>query len=193
MGRKQTHCGQNIRSVYPDICLLGAQGCGAVVFGKGIEPKGLVEGGNGVSSLEKEMKGDLPERLEAGTLPAPAIVGLSEGARIVEELGIERIAEHERALFRLCRDALERIDGVRVLCPSHEGSVLLFEHERFGSEELAARLSDMDICVRGGYHCCALGHRRLGTVKDGATRVSFGVFNSSDDVERLCEALESMK
>ena len=169
--------------------LLGAQGCGAVVFGKGIEPKGLVEGGNGVLSLEKEMKGDLPERLEAGTLPAPAIVGLSEGARIVEELGVERIAEHERALFRLCRDALERIDGVRVLCPSHEGSVLLFEHERFGSEELAARLSDMDICVRGGYHCCALGHRRLGTVKDGATRVSFGVFNSSDDVERLADAL----
>lgn len=169
--------------------LLGAQGCGAVVFGKGIEPKGLVEGGNGVSSLEKEMKGDLPERLEVGTLPTPAIVGLSEGVRIVEELGVERIAEHERTLFGMCRDSLEMIDGVRVLCPSHEGSVLLFTHEGFGSEELAARLSDMDICVRGGYHCCALGHRRMGTEKSGAVRVSFGVFNSSDDVERLADAL----
>ena len=26
--RKQSHCGQNIRSVYPDIGLLGTQGCG---------------------------------------------------------------------------------------------------------------------------------------------------------------------
>ena len=169
--------------------LLGAQGCGAVVFGKGIEPKGLVEGGNGVSSLDREMRGDLPERIEAGTLPAPAIVGLCEGLRIVEALGVDRIASHERALFRLCRENLQQIDGVRVLCPSHEGSVLLFSHERYGSEELAAKLSDAGICVRGGYHCCALGHKRLGTERDGAARVSFGVFNSSDDVQRLADAL----
>ena len=172
--------------------LLGAQGCGAVIFRRGTEARGIVDGGNGVSSLEREMRGDLPERIEAGTLPTPAIVGLCEGVRIVEELGVDRIAAHERALFRLCADRLSRIDGISLHAGSYEGSVLLFSHNKFSSEELAARLSDMNICVRGGYHCCALGHRRLGTEKTGAVRVSFGVFNSSDDVEGLCEALASI-
>lgn len=169
--------------------LLGPQGCGAVVLGKRVYPKTLTEGGNGVTSLEGEMSGEPPERYEAGTLPTPAIVGLCEGLRTVASLGIEVIANHERELFRLAREKLSQIDGVKIYCPWHEGSVLLFNKKGIDSEELCQRLSQQGICTRGGYHCSALGHKTLGTDEGGALRISFGVYNSSYDVDRLCDAI----
>lgn len=172
--------------------LLGAQGCGAVIFGKRIRGRDLrtiVEGGNGIASLSAESSGELPERLEAGTLPIPAIEGLSQSLRILDELGIERIAEHERALFALCKESLERLGRVKIYCPQYEGAVLLFNVDGISSEELAARLDEQGICTRGGYHCAALAHKTLGTDGQGALRVSFGVFNSSDDVRALERAL----
>lgn len=172
--------------------LLGPQGCGAAILGKRMHPKTLVEGGNGVSSLEGEMSGEPPERYEAGTLPTPAIVGFCEGVRTVGALGIEAIANHEKELFRRAREGLSRIEGVRIYCPSEEGSVLLFNKEGIDSEELCQRLSDRGICTRGGYHCSALGHRTLGTADGGALRVSFGVYNSSYDVDRLCEEMRDI-
>jgi selenocysteine lyase/cysteine desulfurase len=172
--------------------LLGPQGCGAVIFGKGMLPRTLVEGGNGVNSLVGEMLGELPERYEAGTLPAPSIAGLCEGIRIVREVGVDTIADHERRLFSRAAEMIGKIRGTRIILPQYEGSVFSFEHERMGSEELAARLSDEGICTRAGFHCCALGHRTLGTASRGTVRVSFGVYNSSRDVERLTQAVKSI-
>lgn len=172
--------------------LLGPQGCGAAILGKGVMPKTLVEGGNGINSLEADTSGELPERYEAGTLPTPAIAGLCEGVRTVRALGIERIAEHERELFRRALIGLSQIEGVRIYCPHHEGSVLLFNKDGIDSEELCLALSERGICTRGGYHCSALGHKTLGTTNGGALRVSFGVYNSSYDVDKLCEALREI-
>ena len=169
--------------------LLGPQGCGAAIFSKRIEPRTLIEGGNGVASLEGETPRILPEEYEAGTLPTPAIVGLREGVRTVAALGIEAISAHESELFRRAREGLLRIDGVSLYCPHQEGSVLLLNKKGIDSEELCRALSDRGICTRGGYHCSALGHKTLGTLESGALRVSFGVYNSSHDIDRLCEAL----
>lgn len=173
--------------------LLGPQGCGAMILGKGITPDTLLEGGNGIASLEGEMSYDAPERYEAGTLPAPAIVGLSAGLDTLGDLGISRIEEHEKRLFRRARDKLTSIAGVKVYCPQYEGSVLSFNIDGFGSEEAAGLLSREGICVRGGYHCSALGHKTMGTEDSGAIRVSFGVFNSSRDVDLLCDAVVRIK
>ena len=173
--------------------LLGPQGCGAVILGKGITPRTLIEGGNGVASLESEMSADPPERYEAGTLPAPAIVGLSAGIDAVEQLGLARIEEHERRLFRRARDKLGSISGVKLYFPEYEGSVISFNVEGFGSEEAARALSEEGICLRGGYHCSALGHRTMGTEESGCVRASFGVSNSSRDVDALCDAVVRIK
>ena len=172
--------------------LLGPQGCGIVIWGKRVRADTLTEGGNGVASLEGRMPDEPPERYEAGTLPAPAIAGLCAGLDVLSGLGAERIAEHEKRLFRHAREGLEGIDGVKLYAPEHEGSVLLFNLEGYGSEELARELSQRDICVRGGYHCAALAHKTLGTLDVGGVRASFGPFNSSCDVDRLCEAVKKI-
>ena len=54
-------------------------------------------------------------------------------------------------------------------------------------------LGDKGICTRGGFHCSALGHKSLGTVETGAVRASFGIFNSSSDIDRLISAVKEIK
>ncbi len=172
--------------------LYGIQGAGFLALSERIKLDTLIEGGNGLASLVCEMPDDAPERYEAGTLSTPSIVALLEGLKVLNSVGIDKIADHERALFRYARDRLSEIKEINLICPQYEGAVLLFTHSNIQSEALASRLGDMGICVRGGYHCSALGHQTLGTA-EGAVRASFGAFNSSRDIDRLADALCNIK
>lgn len=165
--------------------LYGPQGCGMVILGKGILPESLMEGGNGVHSLEGTMPDFSPERYEAGTLPTPSIAGLYEGLRAVREIGEEIIADHERSLYRRARDFLGNQNGVVLYAPEYEGSTLLFNLDGIAADKVGALLNDAGFCVRSGYHCTALGHKTLGTPEGGAVRVSFGMYNTVGEVEAL--------
>ena len=169
--------------------LYGIQGSGFLAFSDRIKLDTLVEGGNGLASLEGAMSEDFPERYEAGTLPTPAIVGLAEGIKTLSSLGLDRIANHEKALFEYARAKLLEIPDITLHMPQYPGSVLLFSHRNINSEKLASMLGDMGICLRGGFHCSALGHKTIGTGQHGAVRASFGLFNSSADIDRLVDAL----
>jgi selenocysteine lyase/cysteine desulfurase len=52
--------------------------------------------------------------------------------------------------------------------------------------------SDFGIAVRPGLHCAASAHKALGTTDTGTVRVSFGIFNTPDEVDALCKALEQI-
>ncbi len=172
--------------------LCGVQGVGLLVLREKQELSTLVEGGNGMYSLEAAMPQELPERLEAGTLPTPAIAGLCEGIRFVRATGCETIGAHERSLYRDLRDRLENLRGVRIYLPEKEGAILLFSVDGKSSEAVAGNLAESGICVRGGYHCAALGHKTLGTPEGGAVRVSFGHGNTKADLDALWRELKRL-
>lgn len=173
--------------------LYGPQGCGMVILGKGILPEALMEGGNGVNSLEGEMPDFSPERYEAGTLPTVAIAGLCEGIRAVESIGTETIFEHEKALYRRTEELLSEKKGLTLYASEYEGAALLLNVDGLTSEQVGSLLNEDGICVRSGFHCSALGHRTLGTPSHGAVRVSFGMYNDMQDVEYLCQSLERIR
>ncbi len=172
--------------------LCGIQGAGILALADKTELGTLIEGGNGMFSLEKHMPRELPERLESGTLPAPAIAGLCEGIRFVRERGCEVIGAHERALFRALRDRLSSLQGVHIYLPEKEGAILLFSVENKSSEAVTDRLARAGICVRGGYHCAALAHNALETPAGGAVRVSFGHSNKTSDLDALWRELKKI-
>ena len=172
--------------------LCGVQGVGLLALREAQELNTLVEGGNGMYSLEANMPNELPERLEAGTLPTPAIAGLCEGIRFVRSTGCETIGARERALYRDLRERLEDLGGVHVYLPEKEGAILLFSVEGKGSEAVAGSLAERGICVRGGYHCAALGHKTLGTPAGGAVRVSLGHSNTKADLDALWRELKRL-
>ena len=172
--------------------LMGPQGTGMLILGKGVSLDTLMEGGNGMDSLRGEMSWDAPERYEAGTLQTPAIAGLRAGLEFVGSVGVEAIGAHERALGIGLRDRLMEIPKVTVYAPHREGGVVLFSVEGYGSDEVGRILDGEGICVRTGFHCSALGHRTLGTPDGGAVRVSFGWGSRERDGEAVLRVVKGM-
>ena len=134
------------------------------------------------------MPSDLPERLEPGTLPLPAIAALLAGIRGIRAVGQERIALRERELSRLFVRGLGGIPGFRTAGET-DGNVVSILHREKTPSEIGEILAQYGICVRTGYHCAPLAHRTLGTEKDGTVRVSFSASNSEKDVERILNVL----
>lgn len=171
--------------------LYGPQGSGLVILGEGITPDTLIEGGNGIASLDAEMSTQAPESYEAGTLATPAIAGLCEGLRTVKQLGVENIARSEETVSKRICELIGNDRRFELYAPEYCGSIVLFNLRGIPSERLAAALDKRGICVRGGYHCAALAHRTLGTPEGGAVRASVGRYNKPADADALYRAMLS--
>ena len=172
--------------------LMGVQGSGALLLGEDVYAEPLMEGGSGLNSLDEAMPEESPERYEAGTLPTPAIAGLCEGLRFVEEVGLDAISSHEAVLCHLMKERLESLKRVTVLAPKSEGGILLFYADGVPADVMGAELDQRGICVRSGFHCAALAHRTLETPAEGAVRVSPGYFNRPSDADALWKAVREI-
>lgn len=172
--------------------LLGGQGCGFLILREGLRAAPLLEGGSGVDSMETRMPEEAPERYEAGTLPAPAIVGLEAGIRCIRTMGIETIGGRLRDWNARLSERLQSLPGVEVLTPWATGSLLLFRCPEIPSERIGAELNRRGICVRAGLHCAPLAHETLGTLPDGGVRVSPGIFTKNTDADVFLRAMKEI-
>lgn len=174
--------------------LYGPQGSGAVILGEGVVLDTMVEGGNGVDSLEPEMSLSAPERYEAGTVATPSIAGLCEGIRTVRRMGVNNISHDEKRICARLYEILGNTRGVRVYASEYagKGGIVLFSFDGVPSERVASALDAKGICVRGGYHCAALAHRTLGTPQDGAVRLSAGIYTKMADVDGFYRAMRGI-
>jgi cysteine desulfurase / selenocysteine lyase len=137
---------------------------------------------------------DLPWRFEPGTPPIAEAVGLMAAIEYLEKLGMERVAEHERALARQTVEVLQAIPGVRVYgprAPVDRGAVVAFSVEGLHPHDVAALLDQEGIAVRAGHHCAQPLMRSLGIV--GTARASFSVYSSFEEVSLLAHALASLR
>lgn len=171
--------------------LLGIQGCGILALSPSIRLVTLIEGGSGVHSRLPTMPEEVPERLEAGTLPVPAIAGLAAGVAFLREMGLAEIERREKELFLAARDRLSTLPDVVLHQPEATGAVLLFHRRGQDATAVAATLDRAGIAVRAGLHCAPLAHTALGTPPEGAVRVSFGPFNTLADADALWQALKA--
>jgi selenocysteine lyase/cysteine desulfurase len=150
-----------------------------------------LEGGAGIHSLDPSMPAELPERLEAGTLPLPAIAGLLAGIRYVRRIGTQEIHLHECALAGELLRRLNDLPDVTVY-DENIGSVVTFNARGYSPAETGAYLASRGICVRTGYHCAPLAHRTAGSFENGSVRAGFSWFNKMSDVRALADALSSL-
>lgn len=167
--------------------LFGIQGSGFVIFKDNKRKEALIEGGSGYDSLSPQMPGLLPEGYEAGTLSTPAIVSLGGGVDYINKIGLEEINDKLKWLTDATYERLSSLHGVKIYKPGN--GLLSFNLDNLPSSHVASLLDKKGICVRGGLHCAPSIHRRLGTINQGAVRISFSYFNSLSDVEKTYIAL----
>lgn len=162
----------------------GPKGAGALYIKKGVRLLPLAAGGGQEKALRP------------GTEPLPAIAGFGEAARIAAEN-----LEENRALLQrlggLCRERLLAIPGVALNSPPGAAPhILNFSAHGVRAETMLHFLSSRNIFVSSGSACSRGARSRVleamalpaGRV-DAALRVSFGRYNTEEDVERLAQAV----
>ncbi len=178
--------------------LMGPQGMGALLlrpdFAKTLEP--LVSGGTGSVSDSEDIPLYLPDRFEPGTPNLPGIYGWEAALEYLEDVTVEAVAAHDRALSARLLGGLRDVPGVSLIGPdTTEGRVGVFSLDFPGKDnaEIAARLEeDFGILTRCGLHCAPNAHRTLGTFPRGTVRLSLGWFNTEADIDRALQAIKSL-
>ena len=156
----------------------------------------------------KQVYTTAPGKYEPGSPNYPGIVGLGKAIDILREIGFDKIQEHEQALNRKLIDGLLDL-GMKVYGDTQDISdrvgVVTFNDEHTNSALLAGKLSRMGgVATRRGAFCSHPYVWRLLGVSDdtvmtyegcaepktpGMIRVSFGIYNTEEEVDRFLEIL----
>jgi selenocysteine lyase/cysteine desulfurase len=180
----------------------------------------LLAGGGAVDfvTLEDVLWTALPDRLEAGSPNVIGAVALAAAAATLEEVGMERVADHERALLRRARERLAGVPGLvhHRLWEDGPGvdrvGVVTLTVPRLHHALVAAALSaEHAIGVRHGCFCAhpyithllGISDEQAQGIRDalrrgeratipGAVRASFSIATTEADVDLFCDALASM-
>jgi cysteine desulfurase / selenocysteine lyase len=173
--------------------LLGPTGTGALYVGRRAKVAAWREGGTGGDSSSETQPREFPYFLEGGTPNVLGVAGLAAGIKYVNEQGMERIHAHETALTERFWQRLDEFPGVTVFGHrdmSRRVGTLSFVSEALPAAEIGGILDQaFDIAIRPGLHCAPYIHRAIGTFPDGTVRVSPGTFNTTEDIDRLADAL----
>ncbi|MBQ8908963.1 MAG: aminotransferase class V-fold PLP-dependent enzyme [Clostridia bacterium] len=166
------------------------QSIGCLVMNNSYRPEPIVFGGTGTNSLELFQPDVYPERLESGTISTPLILGLSAGIDFVEKHFQEINGKIDDLSTYLIYE-LNKLDVSLYTHPDNPYGVVAFNINGMDSSEVSNILNTKyGICVRGGYHCAPLKHKALGTLSQGAVRVSLSYFNSFSEIQKLLFAIK---
>jgi cysteine desulfurase family protein len=176
--------------------LFGLQGTGGLYIRNGIDPQPLKFGGTGSDSDSEEQPLFLPDRYESGTQNGPGLAALGAGVAFVAKKGTTAIFEHGSRLSAMLLDGLRTLPRVRVYGPQTPSAMLptvSVTIDGIDSAAVSQRLGDeYAIAVRVGLHCAPHAHRTIGAFPQGTVRISFGFFNTRDDVALVIEAIGEM-
>ncbi|QDH16216.1 aminotransferase class V-fold PLP-dependent enzyme [Swingsia samuiensis] len=140
-------------------------------------------------SFEKATWAQIPHKFEAGTPAILEVIGLAAAINFVEDIGYEKITQHERDLTQYAEQQLQTVSGLKVLGhPEQRGGVLSFIMDGAHPHDLATLLDQLGIAIRAGQHCAEPLVRKLGL--HATARASFGVYTTKEDVDALIEGLE---
>jgi cysteine desulfurase/selenocysteine lyase len=136
---------------------------------------------------------DIPWKFEAGTPPIAEIIGLGAAIDYLEALGMAAVREHEVALTGYALRTLTERFGERITIhgppdPADRGGVVSFALRDIHPHDISQVLDQEAVCVRAGHHCAKPLMRLLDV--SSTARASFSVYNDTDDVDRLADAID---
>lgn len=134
---------------------------------------------------------ELPYKFEAGTPPIAQAIGLGTAIDYLNNIGWDKIREHEIQLTRYAIAALSEIKGLVIYGPTdpkRKGGLVSFNLGDIHAHDVGTICDSMGVAVRAGHHCAKPMMRKLGV--PATTRASFYIYNTQSDVDALVKALE---
>lgn len=151
--------------------------------------------GGGEMILEVKWSGttfqEPPHRFEAGTPNIEGVVGLAAAVDFLEEIGMDAIENHERAVVTRGVELLGGMSRVRVIGAPHErAGAISFSIAGVHPHDAAAILDGEGIAVRAGHHCAQPLMERLGV--PATVRASVGVYNTELEMDALAQGVRKV-
>jgi cysteine desulfurase/selenocysteine lyase len=137
---------------------------------------------------------DPPARFEAGTSAVAEAIGLGAAVDFLAEIGMDEVRSHGREIAAYALEQLGAVPGLTVYGPAdvdQRGAVAAFNLDGVHPHDVAEILGREGVCIRAGHHCAQPLMRRLGVA--ATSRASFAVHTTREDVDRLVDALGSVR
>ena len=174
--------------------LYGPSGSGAIFVSKArmAEMRPFMGGGDMIRDVTRDTVtwNDPPMMFEAGTPGIVQTIGLGVALEYMMDIGMDQIAAHERGLRDYARDRLDGLHWLNVQGKSAtKGAIFSFTLEGAAhAHDISTVLDKKGVAVRAGTHCAMPLMEHMGV---GATcRASFAIYNTTDEVDVLIDALE---
>lgn len=137
---------------------------------------------------------DIPEKFESGTQDIAGAVGLAEAIRYLKKIGLENISDWERQLTNYALEKLKEVPQIKIYSPSADknAGIISFSLGRIHPHDVSALLNEKGIAIRAG-HCCAMPLMKKLGLPQGVSRISFSVFNTFEEIDKLVNALKEIK
>ncbi len=174
--------------------LYGPSGSGAIFIKseRMAEMRPFIGGGDMIKEVSKDqvIYNDPPMKFEAGTPGIVQTIGLGVALDYMMDLGMANIASHEAGL----RDyAMQRLTGLNWLqvqgTRPDKAAIFSFTLDGAGhAHDVSTILDKKGVAVRAGHHCAGPLMDHLGVT--ATCRASFGLYNTTDEVDTLIDALE---
>lgn len=129
-----------------------------------------------------------PLGFEAGTPAVSAVIALGATLDWLNSLDQAALLRHEEALHAELLAGLQARHDVRLL-GEPQLALASFCVDGVHNADLAQLLSEQGIAVRAGHHCAMPLMKSQGL--SGAIRVSLGLYNDGNDLQRFFSALDS--
>ncbi len=143
-------------------------------------------------TFEKTTFNRLPFKFEAGTPNYVGAIGLGAALEYLERTGLEKIAAHEKDLLEYATRRLSSVGGLHMFGNARNKiSVISFVPEDIHPYDAGMVIDKYGIAVRTGTHCAQPVMDRFGI--RGTIRASMAMYNTREEVDRLCEAIEKVK
>ena len=131
-------------------------------------------------------------KFEAGSMPSAEVIALKEAVHFINHLKIKNIVSHEHSLTEYALDKIKKFNDIEFVGnPSEEASLFSFNIKGIHPHDVSTVFDQDHIAVRAGHHCCQVLHKKMNLIS--SIRVSFGIYNTKQDVDTLCDSIKKCK
>ncbi len=132
---------------------------------------------------------EIPHKFEAGTPNISGAIGFGAAVEFLEDIGIERIADHEMRLLDHATEAMSKVDGLTIIGQAeHKGPVVSFTLQGAHPNDIGTIIDHHGVAIRTGHHC-AMPVMEFFEVPATA-RISFAVYNLHSEIDVFLDGLE---
>lgn len=143
-------------------------------------------------SFEKSTYNTLPFKFEAGTPDIAGVIAFDAALSYLEKIGIDTIVRHEKELLDYATEKLLSIPEIKIIgTAKNKVGVISFVLKDIHPHDIATVLDQNGIAVRAGHHCAMPLMQRFNI--PACTRASFGIYNTTDDIDALILGLKSVR